>query len=470
MQNRQVKNDDVGKRTRPWKNAGPGTVINRREIEPLLKKAWRVLQSYEEATGSAVAVLDRDGWAVNDLNAKGTIFFCSFCRRFSPESACRRPGNDCSAVSRRRGEDEYPCTCKHIEGINEARSMGTSYIYMCRMGFVYWISPCYSGGRFAGSLVAGRVLGIERSKAVENFYRLCLGVIKKERIENYLSSIPERNYDEIRAQAQLLHICAKRISGRTFENEDTDPVPEGVSWIRMARKNVPDVNKGHFLDKERLLLASLRRGDNRAALRILREILQDIFVLGSVEMLRLRAIELVVLLSRAKPGAETLEANNRYLKWIEDSKTAEELTGNLRTIIERMAGNLFFFHGVRHSSALLKAEKFIRENYTRKIDLREIAEISGLSAPYFSTIFKKEMGENLSAYLNRLRIEKAATMLVETDKTLNEIAGECGFEDQSWFSKIFKHYMGVSPGKYRENGEDKASVPFAADSGFVYYA
>jgi transcriptional regulator GlxA family with amidase domain len=62
------------------------------------------------------------------------------------------------------------------------------------------------------------------------------------------------------------------------------------------------------------------------------------------------------------------------------------------------------------------------------------------------------MGESLSSYLNRIRVEKASRMLTETDLSLSEIAGSCGFEDQSWFSKIFKNFIGVSPGKYRGQG------------------
>ncbi|MDR1249956.1 MAG: AraC family transcriptional regulator, partial [Treponema sp.] len=83
--------------------------------------------------------------------------------------------------------------------------------------------------------------------------------------------------------------------------------------------------------------------------------------------------------------------------------------------------------------------------------LQEISAAAGLSAPYFSTVFKEEMGENLSSYLNRLRVEKAEHMLTETGLTLNEIASACGFEDQSWFSKIFKSFTGISPGRYRGN-------------------
>jgi transcriptional regulator GlxA family with amidase domain len=62
------------------------------------------------------------------------------------------------------------------------------------------------------------------------------------------------------------------------------------------------------------------------------------------------------------------------------------------------------------------------------------------------------MGENLSAYLNRLRVEKAAMMLAETGLPLIQIAEACGFENPSWFSRIFKLYAGISPGKYREKG------------------
>jgi transcriptional regulator GlxA family with amidase domain len=68
------------------------------------------------------------------------------------------------------------------------------------------------------------------------------------------------------------------------------------------------------------------------------------------------------------------------------------------------------------------------------------------------------MGENLSAYLNRLRVEKAASMLLETDLPINGISTACGFEDQSWFSKIFKSYTGFSPNKFREQG--KGGNPF----------
>jgi AraC-like DNA-binding protein len=171
--------------------------------------------------------------------------------------------------------------------------------------------------------------------------------------------------------------------------------------------------------------------------------------------MQFRAIELVVLFSRAAVSMGSaedilLETSNLYLKRIQDSSNAEELVDVLHLAVERMTGQIFSFRGVRHASALRKAERYILENYTRKLSLQEVADKSGLSAPYFSTVFKEEMGENLSSYLNRLRVDRAAVLLADTDLSLSDIAGSCGFEDQSWFSKIYKNYTGMSPGKYRE--------------------
>jgi YesN/AraC family two-component response regulator len=162
---------------------------------------------------------------------------------------------------------------------------------------------------------------------------------------------------------------------------------------------------------------------------------------------------LAVLLSRA---AEVNLGDTYYRCFVrlQESRTMNELSGNLHYIIDHLGPKIFSFQGIRHASALRKAERFIWENYTHKISLKEIAAASGLSAPYFSTIFKKEMGKNLSVYLNQLRVDKAMVYLVETSLPLNDIAKACGFIDQSWFSKIFKSYTGLSPGKFRDQGNN----------------
>ncbi|MDR0879008.1 MAG: helix-turn-helix domain-containing protein [Treponema sp.] len=457
------------------------SIIRRRELDPLLIKAWETLENYEKAADCIVSVLGPDNQLVEESRHPKANFFCRLCRRFSADTG------------KKWAQREFPCTGMHMNAIEESHRLGGSFIYTCPLGFIFWTSPIYSGKRFAGSLIASGVLAIDRQEAAKKIFEACRREKTMTEIGKYLEGIPTKSYSDVKALAQLMLVCAEQIScGIEDPAETTARIIEqesGASSSLYLVKNTPigsapgsayPVDKERTLSLERLLLAALRRGDTEAGKKILGEML-DILTLTSpvnFKFFQLRAIELVVLLSRAAAGTVSasenktgdnteydalLAANDRYLKKIEESRSVEELIETLHIIIERMSGKIFSFQGVRHSSALRKAERFIWENYTRKISLGEIAGASGLSAPYFSTIFKSEMGENLSNYLNRLRVEKAAAMLVETELNLNEIAGTCGFEDQSWFSKMFKNYTGLSPGKFREKGGNYAAVTAGGD-------
>jgi AraC-like DNA-binding protein/ligand-binding sensor protein len=445
-------------------------IISRREVEPLLLKANELLKFYEQASGCLVSVLDQNSHSLEIFRQdKDPAFFCSLCRKYSQDP------------HRIWDKDEYPCTEMHRDGTLEAQRLGGTYIYICSLGFSYWTSPIYSNGRYVGALAAGRVLAVERQEAIKNIHAVSGGEISEDTAAEFLADIPEKSHEEIKALAQLLVICAERISDGSEDYWETvKRLNSHESHLNTQIRLIKNQHQEKLsspvypLDRERILLAALRRGDNETGREILNELLDSILVnnSGNFEFVRVRAIELVVLLSRAavtpdeSEDNKILETNNRYLKRIQEAQTVEKLAETLHIIIERLAGQIFSFQGIRHSSALRKAERFIWENYTHKISLQEIADASGLSAPYFSTIFKNEMGENLSSYLNRLRVGKAATMLAETDLTLNEIAGSCGFEDQSWFSKIFKTYTGISPGKYRERGVNVNSlIGRTADTG-----
>ena len=70
---------------------------------------------------------------------------------------------------------------------------------------------------------------------------------------------------------------------------------------------------------------------------------------------------------------------------------------------------------------------------------------------YFSKVFKEEMKENFNSYLNRVRIEMSKKLLSDDTMALIDVSNSVGYEDQSYFSKVFKKLVGVSPGKYRES-------------------
>ena len=85
------------------------------------------------------------------------------------------------------------------------------------------------------------------------------------------------------------------------------------------------------------------------------------------------------------------------------------------------------------------------------MSLEEIAASTYLSKTYLSSLFKKETGYSISEYINIVRIERSKSLLLEENISIIDIANLCGFEDQSYFTKVFKHIVGITPKKYREN-------------------
>ncbi len=101
------------------------------------------------------------------------------------------------------------------------------------------------------------------------------------------------------------------------------------------------------------------------------------------------------------------------------------------------------------SDIVYKIKEYISLNYRHKFTLDDIARHVFLSRSYLSGIFKAETGKTLSYYINEVRIEKSKALLCETLLSLLDIALLCGFEDQSYFSKVFKAIEGVAPKDYR---------------------
>ncbi len=94
----------------------------------------------------------------------------------------------------------------------------------------------------------------------------------------------------------------------------------------------------------------------------------------------------------------------------------------------------------------------IRKRYAEDITLELMADTAGLSPKYFCRIFREATEHTPVEYLNWYRINQSCTMLRETNDKLSEIAEACGFNDFSYFIKMFKRYKGMTPLKYRNFG------------------
>jgi len=103
--------------------------------------------------------------------------------------------------------------------------------------------------------------------------------------------------------------------------------------------------------------------------------------------------------------------------------------------------------------------EYVRKNYHRNLQLKELVEFSGLPSSSLNRLFKMHTGMTVYNYLIQVRLEKAARRLIDTADKISDIARQCGFCNISNFNRAFKANCNVTPREYREAFQkDKQSV------------
>jgi AraC-like DNA-binding protein/quercetin dioxygenase-like cupin family protein len=96
------------------------------------------------------------------------------------------------------------------------------------------------------------------------------------------------------------------------------------------------------------------------------------------------------------------------------------------------------------------AHQYIFQNFTGRIDHKEMARNAAMSASAFSRYFRRLSGRTVSETVNEVRVGHARRMLIETDRTITEVAYASGFESLSNFNRRFRDISGISPREYRQ--------------------
>lgn len=103
----------------------------------------------------------------------------------------------------------------------------------------------------------------------------------------------------------------------------------------------------------------------------------------------------------------------------------------------------------QNNTIVKMAQEYIEEHYTESLTLTEIAERIGISGGYLSTLFSQNLQCGFVDYLNKIRIEHACCYLEQNYFKTYEIAYKVGFNDEKYFSKVFKKFKGMSPKEYK---------------------
>jgi len=105
-----------------------------------------------------------------------------------------------------------------------------------------------------------------------------------------------------------------------------------------------------------------------------------------------------------------------------------------------------------HSDCIENVKLYIREHINEPLNREVLAEVAGFSIPHFHRIFTAQTGENIAAYVRRLRLERAARKLRMGAVDITEVALAAGYDSHAAFGKAFKQQFGFSPSEFRQLG------------------
>lgn len=358
--------------------------------------------------------------------------------------------------------DNCPCPQTHLLASKQAEKIGEAYIFSCPTGLINYTVPILEKGIFKGAIVAGPFLMDFPDDILVNdiLQKYNIGLNHKGKIFNYLKNLLIIEPYKVRHLSRLLFML---ITGIIKEEKDilSERYQKHIQQIQISEKlqDYKNAEACSFYpyETEKELLAKVGNGDIIGAKNILNDLIGYIFFSsgGDIEVIKSRTIELCTLLSRAsvEGGADLNEVfglNRNFLSEINSINNLEDLSFWLVMVLDKFTENVLHSNYIKNTNVIHKTIAYINQNYKENISLDTVASNVHLNSSYFSTIFKKELGLSFSSYLNKVRIDKSKLLLKNTDYSILEIALEVGFEDQSYFTKVFKSLTGMTPKEYKQ--------------------
>jgi len=327
----------------------------------------------------------------------------------------------------------------HMYGCNEARRWNGEYIYYCPFGFTYIANSIYNEDEFYGAFITGPMM----MENYEDEKREAIKVISTKEVSSLMS---------------LITAVSGYLSIEGEKKEDADNTKKMLSTMYdLAKSYSVEAGQPYPIEYEKQLQAYIAIGNKNGAQEILNLLLGHIFFSnnGDFTVIKARIIELIVLLSRAAidGGADIKQIfflNKDYLKKIESLHNLDDLGRWLTNVMHKFVSFIFDFADVKHVDIIFKVIQYVKDHYKEKITLEDVASHVYLSRSYLSKIFNEELGCNFTSYINKLRIENSKALLLNNTINIVDAAVMVGFDDQSYFTKVFKKTVGISPGKFRE--------------------
>ena len=403
-----------------------------------------ILTSFHHCTDLPVRLLNESGEEL--LHIGDTYKFCSIF------SSLICPENSCSKIQ--------------SQATNMAMTFGNTYIFSCPSNLSSMVFPILNDTTLFGSVIVGPFLmddpdSLLISSIAEKYNCSIDSLLNLYESINDLKVLKPSLVTHI---SKLLYYLMSNTLNSTNKNnflinqEKLTQQSKINEAIQLYKNGSLEITASYPFEKEQELISKIKSADTTEIKRILNELLGYVLFYegNNLDLIKHRSVELCSLLSRAviRCGAhskEILIVNEKFINNLQSINSLDSLCYELQRTVEIFIENMYYKSSTTNHDCIKKAVKYLVSNYSKEITLEEISSYVNLSPSYFSSLFKQVTKSNYKDYLNNIRVEESKLLLVNTNYPIIDIALATGFDDPSYFSKVFKKYTGISPLKYRRS-------------------
>lgn len=275
--------------------------------------------------------------------------------------------------------------CDSRGGLEAAR-LQEPYLYICYVGILDFAIPIIVDGQYFGAVMAGQV-------------------IVKDKEKEDLEQIVNNKYFKMELEKETeLKVLYDKLPIMTL-----DRVKSVANMI---------LHISNYIVEEALLKINSNKLNDKI-------LTVDSFKAANLELKEANKVE-------------TVEEN---------SKDSVNPKYNVKTNVSKNGNDVICEN--KCNTILKPALDYIQESYSNAISIDGMASMCNVSPSYFSKLFKKNIGDNFSNYINKVRIKKGKELLEVSDVPIINLALDLGFEDCGYFIKVFKRIEGVTPAVYR---------------------
>lgn len=345
------------------------------------------------------------------------------------------------------------CLNAHFEGTLKAADSEPRQAYYCPMGLLHWAAPIIIDGKIEAAFIAGHAFLNQTPSELAHLRDITAA--HEELLKSYpelkktLLDSPVITEERLNSLKNMLDRVAASFSDRSIEDRAYHDIRE--VFRRNTGRNEGQVSSIPW----QKLLKNFEKKDIEQTDAEIREMIEAMERIRDEKQCKAALVQIVLSLydnCMEKEGPCLL--SDRCLNAMNDlerMKTVPALIEwtkeNLRSLMEAAT----IVPKLKNADMIYSALQYVEDHYSERFSLQDIAEYVHFSAPYFSKMFKKEMDITFTKYITNVRIEKSKQLLKHTNYPLADISAMVGFEEQSYFTRVFRTTTGISPGKYRES-------------------